>query len=285
MTQFSGTITSVFRQTAATLLSALVILTTPGSAHAEIDKPPAISDWTYQGAWQRTHPYKRGDLVSFRGGSYVALKPHMRERPVVGETSLYWGVIAVRGRRGPEGPEGPRGPRGAPGPQGDAGVQGIPGPPGPEGPQGARGARGPAGPEGPPGPPGSGTGPVFNRNFSAQIQQLGPDFITILEVSLTAPTAGALTVLATGSTLVEQAVANTPITCWLHRTDQDFVAGNLALVEVPPASGRYRQTFALQLFSDIEAGPITARLICRGPVTSFFEDPHLAASFYPELTP
>lgn len=90
------------------------------------------------GAYDAATAYNPGKIVSYQGGSYMALAATTGNAPVNGAGALdaHWMVIALPG---------PAGPTGAPG------VQGTPGPAGATGPTGAQGIQGPAGPVGPQG--------------------------------------------------------------------------------------------------------------------------------------
>jgi len=127
----------------------------------------------FRGTWTETARYSRGNVVSFRGASYIALVENSRVEPDTHTGD--WAVLAAAGvpgaagppgpagATGPAGPTGAAGPPGAPGamgppgatgPAGPRGATGLPGPPGPAGAVGAQGASGARGPTGPPGPPG-----------------------------------------------------------------------------------------------------------------------------------
>lgn len=96
--------------------------------------PEVVVAWQGEWTWERT--YTRGQLVSFRGSSYLALEDNELREP--DEASGVWALVAQRGRQGP---------RGATGQEGDRGPRGFTGSPG---------QAGPAGPKGDPGDPGSG---------------------------------------------------------------------------------------------------------------------------------
>lgn len=97
--------------------------------------PDVVIQW--QGEWTWERGYTRGQLVSFRGSSYLALEDNELREP--DESPGVWALVAKRGRqgeRGPLGPAGERGPRGntgSPGSSGPQGIQGVKGDPGDSG--------------------------------------------------------------------------------------------------------------------------------------------------------
>lgn len=113
---------------------------------------------TPRGPYVSSARYAALDIVSYGGGSFLALKPAQSVTP--GTDPETWMQLASRGEQGETGPKGdtgqagPQGEQGIQGPQGEQGPKGETGDPGPAGPQGPQGEIGPAGPEGPQGPAG-----------------------------------------------------------------------------------------------------------------------------------
>ena len=66
-------------------------LTTP------VPGPPGPKGIEWRGAWDGTAEYRKDDAVSYRGGSFIALKPSTGERPTSAE---YWGVLSAKGADG-----------------------------------------------------------------------------------------------------------------------------------------------------------------------------------------
>jgi hypothetical protein len=119
----------------------------------------------FEGAWSSSVSYGAGDVVTYKGASYVAL---LGSKNVLPTDTTDWALLDAPGATGPQGPQGPVGPAGAQGPGGAAGAAGPAGPAGVAGPAGATGAAGtpgatgaagPAGPAGAAGPTGP-AGPV-----------------------------------------------------------------------------------------------------------------------------
>lgn len=125
------------------------------------------SSWRTRGAFRSSTSYSAGDVVTFQGSSFVALKSTTGVAPPTPST---WALVAQAGARGPAGAQGPAGPTGATGP---AGAQGPAGPAGPAGEQGPAGAQGPAGPIGPTGAQGQpGVGIGGSCPFGAAISEV-----------------------------------------------------------------------------------------------------------------
>jgi hypothetical protein len=103
-----------------------------------------------RGYWSASKPYQPGDLVLFRGSSWVALLDNQGKPPNVysagasatvspNELVAYWAIYAkggdagargatgLAGVKGGIGDDGPKGPRGDPGPRGPKGFAGDPG--------------------------------------------------------------------------------------------------------------------------------------------------------------
>ncbi len=79
--------------------------------------PEVVVAW--QGEWTWEREYVRGQLVSWRGSSYLCLEDNRIRQP--DEYTGLWALVAARGRKGENGKhgvDGLRGPRGYPGPSG-----------------------------------------------------------------------------------------------------------------------------------------------------------------------
>lgn len=73
-------------------LKALIdALTTP------VPGPPGPKGIEWRGAWDGAVAYQKDDAVSYRGGSYIALKPSTGEPPTNAE---FWGVLSAKGTDG-----------------------------------------------------------------------------------------------------------------------------------------------------------------------------------------
>ena len=73
-------------------LKALIdALTTP------VPGPPGPKGIEWRGAWDGAVAYRKDDAVSYRGGSYIALKPSTGEPPTNAE---FWGVLSAKGADG-----------------------------------------------------------------------------------------------------------------------------------------------------------------------------------------
>lgn len=73
-------------------LKALIdALTTP------VPGPPGPKGIEWRGAWDSAVAYRKDDAVSYRGGSYIALKPSTGEPPTNAE---FWGVLSAKGADG-----------------------------------------------------------------------------------------------------------------------------------------------------------------------------------------
>lgn len=72
----------------------------------------------YVGEWSDLYQYEAQDVVSYQGGSYVALAPSVGVCPLC--DPLTWAVLVAPGAEGAQGVQGPVGPAGPPGPQADA---------------------------------------------------------------------------------------------------------------------------------------------------------------------
>lgn len=127
----------LLHKAALVLLAATAFWAPPMATLASETAPPvaplSLTDWSYEGAWLRPQRYVRGDVVTFRGASYIALRDNRRVQPGSDGSDADWGLLALPGkdgRNGAEGPEGPRGPRGVAGAQGETGATGPRGPKG-----------------------------------------------------------------------------------------------------------------------------------------------------------
>lgn len=125
-----------------------------------------FSAFTWKGDWAADVTYEAGDVVSYRGSTYVASRSVSGRPPL---NKKHWNRIAAKGddgaagKDGAPGSEGPKGDKGDPGEKGDAGaegragekgdtgVQGEKGDVGAQGPQGEAGAQGEVGAQGPKG--------------------------------------------------------------------------------------------------------------------------------------
>lgn len=105
------------------------------------DDGPTIG-WQYTGVWRAAKTYTQGDVVRYKGGSYVALGRSTGKSPT---KKTYWGLIARDGSTGAAGAAGARGDQGATGAQGPRGETGPAGPTGPTGPRGPAGEPGVSG--------------------------------------------------------------------------------------------------------------------------------------------
>ena len=59
--------------------------------------PPGPKGIEWRGAWDGAVAYRKDDAVSYRGGSYIALKPSTGEPPTSAE---FWGVLSAKGADG-----------------------------------------------------------------------------------------------------------------------------------------------------------------------------------------
>ena len=92
--------------------------------------------WQYLGTWKPAVSYVAGDVVRYKGASYVAVKDSKGKSPT---KRAYWGLLARDGSTGAAGAAGATGPAGA---KGATGEMGAAGPQGPQGPQGTPGKPG-----------------------------------------------------------------------------------------------------------------------------------------------
>ena len=95
--------------------------------------------WQYLGPWRPAVSYVAGDVVRYKGASYVAVQDSKGKSPT---KKAYWGLLARDGSTGAAGAAGATGPVGTKGATGEAGPAGAQGP---QGPQGQQGPQGPAG--------------------------------------------------------------------------------------------------------------------------------------------
>jgi hypothetical protein len=112
----------------------------------------------WRGGWDAEAKYAPGQVVSFKGSSYVAEQENGGSEPDPWcEDDCMWARMGegTQGPPGPKGDAGPAGPKGDPGPQGTQGLQGQQGSQGSQGPQGVQGLRGFMGPQGLQGPQGA----------------------------------------------------------------------------------------------------------------------------------
>lgn len=110
--------------------------------------PVGPAGLTWKGEWADSAAYVPGDVISFNGSTFVAIRASTNSQPPALDWELLAqkGAVGAAGPQGRDGPAGPTGLKGEIGPQGPAGPAGDPGPPGAEGPQGLQGPQGQAGP-------------------------------------------------------------------------------------------------------------------------------------------
>lgn len=90
-----------------------------------------------RGAWSSSITYKRGNVVTRNGSSYIAKRETVADTPESSPND--WQLIASIGNTGATGATGPTGPQGSTGATGAQGPQGVQGDIGPTGPSGAVG--------------------------------------------------------------------------------------------------------------------------------------------------
>ncbi len=115
----------------------------------------SVAITAFRGGWSSTVTYTPGQVVTYKGASYICLAANLGASPTANPKD--WSILDAPGATGPAGPDGPKGPQGATGltgPQGATGATGAVGPRGVAGPAGATGPRGIQGPVGPAGPTG-----------------------------------------------------------------------------------------------------------------------------------
>ena len=251
-----------FRRSSVAVLSSFFLLAAPVALSADTvegAQPLSIAEWTYMGEWERPTRYQRGDIVTFRGNSYVALQRNRRSRPVVGESTEDWGLLAARGARGragQDGEDGARGPRGAIGPSGPAGADGA------MGPVGATGPAGPAGPRGPRGDPGESGIQVFNFAQAHQLQAISA-LTNVVEVSLTTQRSGFVFVNAgVNLTLPPRTQSGQSATCRL--TNLETNSGGVQRFVSPSSGSEFntRHDVSLQHTFPLDEGRHVFRLFC-----------------------
>ncbi|MDQ1709020.1 MAG: hypothetical protein QOG49_405 [Frankiaceae bacterium] len=98
--------------------------------------------YRYRAAWNARTSYAAGDVVLWRGTSYLAKTASRAKQPVAG---TWWGILAAAGARGASGPTGPAGATGPAGPAGTNGTNGVNGTNGINGTNGVNGTAGTAG--------------------------------------------------------------------------------------------------------------------------------------------
>ena len=144
-------------------LSAILIAVSLGGVGGVPANATSVAITTFKGPWVSTAAYSPGQVVIYKGASYICLVKNTDVLPSADTGD--WSILdapGAKGATGPQGPSGPTGPTGATGPTGPQGAQGLQGstgaqgPTGPVGPKGATGAQGPKGPQGPQGPAGVG---------------------------------------------------------------------------------------------------------------------------------
>lgn len=266
---------------AAFACSASVATVDVASAETVSDPQTVLSEWRYRGAWLRSTRYLPGDVVVFRGNSFVALERNRRANPNLPENRDVWGVLAERGARGPAGPEGPQGPRGRRGLEGATGPQGPQGPEGPAGPVGPAGPQGPRGPEGPPGTPLSGGNhrTVLETFF---LPSSGA-FVTVISLSVNLPDAGTVFVLADW-TKFSGPLSGMEVECFLSRQGESLSAGPRRYSRSTGSTytGGFHVTRA---FFQLR-GTATYRLACRkdaGGAAAAIIHPTISAIYVPRI--
>ena len=142
---------------------------------------------TFKGAYSNATAYKKNDVVTQGGNSYIALLDNTAV-PVTNTTN--WAVLAKKGATGPAGPAGPTGPTGATGATGATG------------PTGATGATGATGPQGPAGP----AGPRGFVSFNSVALAGGDNFVPVTS-AFTAPTNMTCVVTSSGQVSANSATA------------------------------------------------------------------------------
>lgn len=94
----------------------------------------------FMGVWNNAYQYESQDVVSYSGGSYVAMSPNFGVSPL--DDPATWVILVAPGGAGSPGPVGPVGPIGPTGDSGPVGPIGLTGPVGPVGPAGSGGGSG-----------------------------------------------------------------------------------------------------------------------------------------------
>ncbi|MFN7004233.1 MAG: hypothetical protein ACK4NW_12490 [Roseinatronobacter sp.] len=303
------------RLTRANLASALTIATLlavpllPATAQdTGPTHPLSISEWNFMGTWQRAQRYERGDVVTFQGGSFIALIRNRRTEPLPGTSTLEWGLLAVPGETGPAGPEGPegkRGPRGAIGPEGAVGatgqtgpvgprgargLQGFPGAEGPQGPEGPRGLQGPRGLTGFPGPAGPPGISVVNSVRATSRFITSNNDTLVASLTLTVPSSGfvwlsadyTVTIQSPGSSGVHE------LNCRMG-TASDPSGGNTQVHYLSGGTQTMSTAGHMTTLISVSAGQHSFALVCNrigaAGSTPMVSRPNLTAMFFPQLTP
>ena len=81
-------------------------------------KQTTINAENAKGYWSNTVQYNPGDIVSYRGGSFLARQQSTGQEPPYNEptaSNAYWQIISLRGQTGATGGQGGTGPQGEPG--------------------------------------------------------------------------------------------------------------------------------------------------------------------------
>ncbi|MFN7004232.1 MAG: hypothetical protein ACK4NW_12485 [Roseinatronobacter sp.] len=238
------------------------------------------------GAWQRAQRYERGDVVTFQGGSFIALIRNRRTEPLPGTSTLEWGLLAVPGETGPEGPEGRRGPRGAIGPDGPEGPRGRRGLEGPAGEEGPRGRRGVAGPEGPQGPAG-----VSNMNFvRGEVTRLTTqNYTNIIIATVNAPEDGHVWMNADFGVRFWMQGSHQNVTCMMNSSARNFNGASFKQIGTLPTSETLQHSGSITNLVPVTAGQNEFFFRClRASSSSEMTEiwyPTLTLKFYAETTP
>jgi hypothetical protein len=86
--------------------------------------PAGTVGMIFAGQWVSTTTYAVADVVTYNGGSYIAIAASTNKPPDVNTSS--WSVLSIPGEAGPAGPTGATGPQGPTGPSGSGGAGSYP---------------------------------------------------------------------------------------------------------------------------------------------------------------
>lgn len=142
----------MFRDRLNACLKPLLLALAPVTMATPLEAQPiSVPVQNFRGAWHHWEPYMAGDVVGYKGKSYIAQSWNLNKNPA--NSAADWYLLAAQGPQGGQGEPGAQGLKGDPGPTGNPGPKGEPGAPGPQGQPGAKGDTGAQGPAGP--------GPVY----------------------------------------------------------------------------------------------------------------------------
>jgi len=162
----------------------------------------------WDGNYNATTTYTKGDAVSQGGSTYVSLRTANVGNTPGTALTVNWALVSAKGTTGPagatgatgptgtKGTTGPAGPKGTKGTTGPAGPKGTKGTTGPAGPKGTKGTTGPAGPKGTTGPAGPKGTPGVGYEFttatgtSVEVHLTGGTYFVDVEFAVTAVTDG-----------------------------------------------------------------------------------------------